>query len=74
MKGITFMEIRNKNTSAFDHLTTICYRYESPTEDYHEALDMAIRGLHVHKKEYKKSSKAIILKHADLYEVLIIKK
>jgi len=57
---ITLVEITNKNTSAFDRLNEVYYEYELPTENYNEALVMALNRLHTHKKIYGKSSRAII--------------
>lgn len=75
---ITLMEITRKDTSAFDHLTNICYKYETPTENYNEALEMALNGLHTHKKIYGKESRAFIgkMKHKSMwiYQVFIKKK
>lgn len=75
MTNITNVLITNKNTSAFDRLIEVYYEYELPTENYNEALIMALNGLHTHKKVYGKPSNAIIgkIKQEGLYEVFIKK-
>ena len=76
---VTLMEITRKDTSAFEHLTDVCYEYKTPTEHYDHALRMALNGLHTHKKVYGKESIAIIGrmkrdKDKSIYQVFIKKK